>query len=37
MLGTASDDDLLEYEVRQEIIRELCHVLANSAVVGLSQ
>jgi hypothetical protein len=37
ILGTASDDDLLEYEVRQEIIRELCHVLANSAVVGLSR
>jgi len=31
MLGTASDDDLLEYEVRQDIIRELCNVLANSA------
>ena len=31
MLGTASDDELLEYEVRQEIIRELCNVLANSA------
>jgi len=37
MLGTASDDDLLEYEVRQEIIHELCNVLAHSAVVGLSQ
>jgi hypothetical protein len=34
MLGTASDDDLLEYEVRQDIIRELCNVLANSAVAG---
>jgi hypothetical protein len=37
MLGTASDDDLLEYEVRQDIIRELCNVLANSASVGLSR
>lgn len=33
MLGTASDDDLLEYEVRQEIIHELCKVLANSAAI----
>jgi len=31
MLGTASDDELLEYEVSQDIIRELCNVLANSA------
>ena len=31
MLGIASDDDLLEYEVRQDIIHELCNVLANSA------
>jgi hypothetical protein len=31
MLGVASDDDLLEYEVRQAIIHELCNVLANSA------
>jgi DNA-binding NarL/FixJ family response regulator len=30
MLGTASDDDLLEYEVRQEIIHDLCNVLAHS-------
>jgi hypothetical protein len=30
MFGTASDDDLLEYEVRQDIIHELCNVLANS-------
>ena len=37
MLGTASDDELLEYEVRQDIIRELCNVLANTASVGLSQ
>lgn len=37
MLGTASDDDLLEYEIRQEIIRDLCNVLANSAVVGSSR
>jgi hypothetical protein len=31
MLGTASDSDLLEYEIRQEIIHELCNVLAHSA------
>ena len=31
MLGTASDEDLLEYEIRQEIIHELCNVLSNSA------
>ena len=31
MLGTASDDDLLEYEIRQEIIHELCKVLSHSA------
>lgn len=31
MLGTASDDDLLEYEIRQEIIHELCNVLSQSA------
>ena len=29
MFGTATDDDLLEYEVRQDIIHELCNVLAN--------
>ena len=31
MLGTASDDELLEYEIRQEVIHELCNVLSNSA------
>ena len=31
MLGTASDDDLLEYEVRQEVIHELCNILSHSA------
>ena len=30
MLGTASDEDLLEYEIRQEIIHELCNVLSHS-------
>jgi hypothetical protein len=30
--GTASDTDLLEYEVRQEIVHEICNELANSAV-----
>jgi DNA-binding NarL/FixJ family response regulator len=29
MFGTATDDDLIEYEVRQDIIHELCNVLAN--------
>jgi len=33
MLGTASDTELLEYEVRQEIIYQLCNVLAHSAAV----
>jgi hypothetical protein len=31
VLGTATDDDLLEYEVRQNIVHELCKVLAHSA------
>ena len=31
VLGTASDDDLLEYEIRQEIIHELCNILSHSA------
>lgn len=31
MLGTATDDDVLEYEIRQGIIHELCNVLAHSA------
>ena len=31
MLGSASDDELLEYEVRPEVIHELCNVLSNSA------
>lgn len=30
MLGAASDSELLEYEVRQEIIDQLCEVLARS-------
>lgn len=33
MLGTASDDDLLEYEIRQEVIHELCNILSHSASV----
>ena len=32
VLGAASDSDLLEYEIRQEIIHDLCNVLAHSAV-----
>ena len=31
-LGTASDSDLLEYEIRQEIIHNLCNVLAHSPI-----
>lgn len=31
MLGSVSDDDLLEYEIRQEVIHELCNVLSHSA------
>ena len=27
MLGTASDGDVLEYEIRQEIIHDLCNQL----------
>lgn len=30
MLGTASDSDLLEYEIRQEIIHELCNQLVRT-------
>lgn len=29
--GVASDSEILEYEIRQEIIHELCNELANSA------
>jgi hypothetical protein len=29
-LGAASDTELLEYEIRQEIIHEICNQLANS-------
>jgi hypothetical protein len=31
MLGCASDSDLLEYEIRQEIVHRLCNQLAHSA------
>lgn len=35
MFGTASDADVLEYEIRQDVIREiiheLCHGLSRSA------
>lgn len=30
MFGTVHDDDLLEYEIRQEMIHELCNVLSHS-------
>jgi hypothetical protein len=29
--GSASDTDILEYEIRQEVIHEICNQLANSA------
>jgi hypothetical protein len=31
MLGCASDSDVLEYEIRQEIVHQLCNQLAHSA------
>ena len=31
MLGCASDNDVLEYEIRQEIVHQLCNQLAHSA------
>ena len=30
-LGTATDSDVLEYEIRQEIIHEMCNQLAHSS------
>lgn len=30
MWGTASEAELLEYEIRQELIHDLCNVLAHS-------
>jgi hypothetical protein len=30
MLGTASDSDVLEYEIRQEIIHEICNQLVRT-------
>jgi len=30
-LGSATDTDILEYEIRQEVIHEICNQLANSA------
>jgi hypothetical protein len=29
-LGSATDTEILEYEIRQEIIHEMCNQLANS-------
>jgi hypothetical protein len=29
--GVANDGDILEYEIRQEVIHEICNELANSA------
>lgn len=31
MLGCASDSDVLEYEIRQEIVHQLCNQLAHTA------
>jgi hypothetical protein len=30
-VGVANDSELIEYEIRQEIIHEICNQLANSA------
>lgn len=30
MLGTASETDLLEYEIRQEIVHEMCNQLVRA-------
>jgi hypothetical protein len=30
MLGTASEGDLLEYEIRQEIVHEVCNQLVRA-------
>jgi hypothetical protein len=30
MLGCANDSEMLEYEIRQEIVHQLCNQLANS-------
>jgi hypothetical protein len=32
--GAATDIDILEYEIRQEIIHEMCNQLANADVTG---
>jgi hypothetical protein len=32
--GVASDAEILEYEIRQEIIHEMCNELANSAAAS---
>jgi hypothetical protein len=32
MLGCASDGDVLEYEIRQEIVHQLCNKLAHSSI-----
>jgi hypothetical protein len=29
--GSASDSDILEYEIRQEVIHQICRQVANSA------
>lgn len=32
MLGCATDGELLEYEIRQEVVHQLCNELAHSGV-----
>ena len=32
--GAATDTDILEYEIRQEIIHEMCNQLANSSATA---
>jgi hypothetical protein len=33
-IGAATDTDILEYEIRQEVIHEMCNQLANSDVTA---
>jgi hypothetical protein len=33
-VGAATDIDILEYEIRQEMIHEMCNQLANSDATG---
>ena len=31
-LGSSADDDIVDYELRQEVIMDICRQLANSSV-----